>query len=98
MMSELASTIMDALNSNIYAPCPVDIPTDQDLQVGPLTFRYGGGPKQDRWYSVEPVHPCDIDGKIQHAYEPDILREGFHTCTREGCGLTVLSLNIRLGL
>lgn len=50
MTSELAHKIVEALNGNPDWPYPVDVPTDRDIHVGPLVFRYGGGPRRDRWY------------------------------------------------
>lgn len=97
MTSELASHIRDALNGNEHWPSRVDIPHDQDVQVGPLTFRYGGGPHRDRWYLVETPHVCaDDKGVIQHDFQPDPATEGLSRCVREGCGYGgILTLNIR---
>jgi hypothetical protein len=53
MVSELASKIVEALNGNDHWPARVEIPHDQDIHVGPITFRFGGGPKRDRWYVAE---------------------------------------------
>lgn len=51
--SELASKINEALNGNMHWPSRVEVPTTEDIHVGPLTFRFGGGPKRDRWYIAE---------------------------------------------
>jgi hypothetical protein len=53
MISELAFKIQEILNANPGHPHPVDVPTDQDIHVGPVVLRYGGGPKRDRWYVAQ---------------------------------------------
>lgn len=52
--NELGSKIVEALNGNMHWPSRVEVPTDEDVHVGPLTFRFGGGPRRDRWYIVDP--------------------------------------------
>lgn len=56
MTSELANAIRDALTSNPDCPYPVAVPTNDDIHVGPLVFRYGGGPKKNRWYILRDPH------------------------------------------
>ncbi len=51
--SELAHKIAEALNGNLHWPSRVAVPTDQPIHVGPLVFRFGGGPHRDRWYVEE---------------------------------------------
>ncbi|GAA1979374.1 hypothetical protein [Kitasatospora viridis] len=53
--SELAIKIVEALNGNLHWASYVDVPTDQDIHVGPLVFRFGGGPHRDRWYIAGPA-------------------------------------------
>lgn len=50
--SELAWKIIDALDGNEHWPSHVPIPHDQDIRIGPLVFRYGTGPRRDRWYAI----------------------------------------------
>ncbi|MFF9076328.1 hypothetical protein ACF1A9_29150 [Streptomyces sp. NPDC014872] len=83
--SELGSKIVEALNGNDYWPTRVDIPRDQDVVVGPLVFRFGGGPKHDRWYILEDprIGPCERAGK--HDYQDDPDDPDRAVCTRPGC-------------
>jgi hypothetical protein len=93
--SDLAIKIVDALNGNEYWSSHVDIPRTEDIHVGPLTFRYGGGPKRDRWYWVEPPHPCkDAAGLVQHDFQPDPDNAAWAVCSRTVCGYRVLISNL----
>ncbi len=56
----LSMRVAEALNTNEYGPGAVPLRHDRDIVIGPLTFRYGGGPKRNRWYLV-PVTVADLE-------------------------------------
>lgn len=88
--SELASKIVEALNGNPHWPSSVDIPTDEDIHIGPLVFRYGGGPQRDRWYVAEDpqIRICERLGG--HDYTDDPENPDRAVCARSGCGYSYL--------
>jgi hypothetical protein len=94
--SEVASKILAALNSNEHGPGRVGIPHDQDIHVGPYTFRYGGGSHQDRWFLVDPSHPCQTEnGPIRHDFQQEPDNAAWSKCSRAGCGLRLLTSSLR---
>ena len=84
--SELASKIEEALNGNMHWPSRIEVPTTEDIHVGPLVFRYGGGYKRDRWYIAEDprIGVCGVAGGHDYDTAPEDPRRT--ACVRPGCG------------